>query len=289
MSLKGKFYKYIMKTAGKNSKCIQLATTCGLNSAEMTDYIYNNLPAATTKGFGGKLADSIFLNLPTLKSLRKRKQNLQNVLYYIINGRLERDSENEIRILDLASGYGQYIFPVLDKLGERAGKIYVEMRDINPSCENHIYAQNKNNYNIKFINADMKKEEYYDLNNKYDIVILTGFYDSIGMNNIRIIESTMKLAEKIMNDNGLFIYSYQESHTNSALLNELFNNTNRVSFSMGDYSKTDIYDCAKKSGFNQIGKIIDNEGVYPIVISAKSKINVDVMKKMIKNDFSKTL
>ena len=138
MGLRGSIYKLIMNTVGKSSKGIQIAQTCGLNSAEMMEYIYRRKPTPVGKSFLGEWADNIFLNFPTWKSLRQRKQNLQNILYHIIKGRLEREPEKEIKVLDLASGYSQYMFAVLDKLGDGASKIYVEMRDKNIRCEECI-------------------------------------------------------------------------------------------------------------------------------------------------------
>ena len=260
MSLKGIIYKLIMNTVGKNSKGIELAQKCGLNSAEIMDYIYRRIPTPIGNSFLGTWADSIFLNFPTWESLRKRKMNIQNALYHILKERLTREPDREVKILDLASGYSQYIFPVLDKLEGDASKIYVEMRDKNKSCEEHIYNANKKGYNIKYVQADITKESDYDLSNTFDIIILTGFYDSIGMGEIHTIEYTMELIQKIMRDDALFIFSYQSSHVDSNLVNELFNDTYGVPLSMGERPKVDIQHIMNKSELQNVGQISDNEG-----------------------------
>lgn len=287
MSLKGIIYKLIMNTVGKNSKGIELAQTCGLNSAEVMDYIYRRVPSPKGKGFLGTWADSIFLNFPTWESLRKRKLNIQNVLYHIIKERLTREPDREIKILDLASGYSQYIFPVLDKLEGDASKIYVEMRDKNKSCEEHIQSANKKGYNVKYVQADITKESDYDFSNTFDIIILAGFYDSIGMGELGTIEHTMELAKKTMNNDGLFIFSYQSSHVDSNLVNELFNDTYGVPLSMGERPKVDMQHIMNRAELQNIGQISDNEGRYTVVVSAKKDANVSPVKTLLQGKNNK--
>jgi len=281
MSLRGTIYKLIMNSAGKNSKGIQIAKKCGLNSAEMMEYIYRRMPTPVGKSFLGTWADSIFLKFPTWNYLRQRKQNLQNILYHILKGRLEREPENEIKVLDLASGYSQYIFAILDKLGDSASKIYIEMRDKNVGCEEYINNANKNRYNIKYVKADILKEEDYDLSNTFDIIILAGFFDSLGMGEVNKIEHTMNLVKKIMNINALFIFSYQASHVDYALVNELFNDTYGVPLSMGERQKVDIQFMMKETGFNRIGQIEDADGCYPIVVAAQTDTVIDYIDKVL--------
>jgi hypothetical protein len=245
------------------------------------DYIYRRIPTPKGNSFLGKWADGIFLGFPTWESIRKRKTNLQNILYHIIKERLTREPEREIKILDLASGYSQYIFPVLDKLESGISNIYVEMRDKNTSCAEHIYAANKKGYNIKFVPADITKESDYDLSNKFDIVILAGFYDSIGMGEHNTIEYTMKLVSNIMREDALFIFSYQASHVDSNLVNELFNDTYGVPLSLGERQKVDMQFMMNNTGFKNIGQISDNEGRYTIVVSAKSDAKVDFIQNLL--------
>lgn len=289
MSLKGIIYKFIMNTIGKNSEGITIAKTYGLNSAEMMEYVYLRVPSPNGKGLFGTWADSIFLDFPTWKSLRERKKNIQNILYNILKGRLEREPEKEIKILDLASGYSQYIFHVLDKLEDKAAKIYVEMRDKNLSCEKNISKYNKREYNVKFVKADITKEEDYDFSNKFDIILLTGFFDSIGMSDTNIIEHTIKLVDKIMREDALFIFSYQASHVNADLVNELFTDTNGIPLSMGERSKVDIKYFLESANFTNIGHVADKEGCYPIVVSVKKDSNVDFIKRVLDNKNEKVI
>ena len=284
MSLRGSIYKLIMNIAGKSSHGIEIAQTYGLNSAEMMEYIYRRVPTPVGKNILGYWADSIFLNFPTWKSLRQRKQNLQHILYYIIKGRLEREPEKEIKILDLASGSSQYIFTVLNKLGDKASKVYVEMRDKNIVCGEHINNANKNKYNVKYVKADILKEEDYDLSNTFDIIILAGFFDSLGMGEANKIEHTMNLVKKIMNIGALFIFSYQALHVDTALVNELFNDTYGVPLSMGERTGIDIKFLMKETGFNNIGQIQDSDGCYPVVISAQTDTVIDYIDKILAMD-----
>lgn len=281
MSLRGRFYKFVVRTIGKQSEGIEIAKTYGLNSAEMMEYVYRHVPAPRGNGFLGIWADKVFLEFPTWNSIRKRKANLQNMIYHILRQRLDKDPGKEIKVLDLASGYSQYIFPVLSKLGEDANKIYVEMRDKNPDCESHLKRANTDNYNIKFVLNDITKEENYDLNNKFDIVILAGFYDSIDMKEVTTINNTMKFINKIMNDDALFIYSYQASHVDAELVNELFRDTNGVPLSMGERPKIDMQYIMSEAGFKTIGQMSDEEGRYPLVISAKTSADIDFVEKFL--------
>lgn len=281
MHLKNIFYKLMMVIGGKNSKGLELARKCGLNSAEVMDYIYRRVPTPIGNGFLGTWADSLFLEFPTWKSIRQRRKNIQYVLLNILKGRLEREPEREIKILDLASGYSQYVFSVLDMLEKGTDKIYVEMRDKNKVCEQHINSANKNGYNVKYVCADITNESDYDFNNKFDIIILAGFYDSIGMGETRTIDSTMKFICRTMNDDGLFIYSYQSSHVDSALVNELFTDTNSVPLSMGERPQIDVQYIMDNEGLKHIGQIADSESRYTVVVAGKASSNVDYVQKLL--------
>ena len=269
MGFKQSIYRLIMKTCGQHSKGIQIAQEYGLNSAELMDYVYSRNLTPQGDTFLGRWADSLFINFPTWISIRKRKQNLQNTMLLLLKGMLKELSGKNIRVLDLASGYGHYIFSVLDKLGEDASRIYVEMRDNNFECEKHINLLNKKGYNVKFVLSDIMDETSYDTENKFDLIILAGFYESVDVHDIKTIEHIMGLVKSIMHDDSLFLFSYQATHVDSSLVNALFRDSNNAPLFMGERNNTDMQYFIKRNELTFHGQISDDENRYPLVLVSK--------------------
>ena len=264
-------YRFLAETFGPQSKGYQLCEKYGINSAEVMDYVYKNEPQGN--GFT-KLIDSIFLNYPTWKSIRERKSNLEEILKNFI---VKIAKENkQIEILDLASGYGQYIFSVLEDLKNIKHLVNIEMRDKDNSCKIAIETKAKiNKINASFVQADILDKKAYDQNKKYDIIILSGFYDSL-RNDIQVIPDTMYIVNNLLKDNGIFIFTNQVTHQDLALVNKLFNDTEQCPVDMIERENEIMEYFAKRSNFKTLAVKIDSQNRYSVISVQKlNKNNIE--------------
>ena len=101
--------KFSMKAFGFLSKGMSLGLKYGFDSGISLDYIYKN--RANGKLLIGKFMDRFYLNQIGWAGVRERKKNLLNLIEEKINNL----GEENIKILDVAGGTGNYLFDIKEK------------------------------------------------------------------------------------------------------------------------------------------------------------------------------
>ena len=264
------FYRFLAESFGNQSKGFQLCEKYGVNSAEVMDYVYKNVPQGSN--FFSKYLDSVFLNYPTWNSIRERKSNLEETLKTFIRKFVKE--KNHVEILDLASGYGHYIFSVLEDLKDIKDMVHVEMRDKNDACKVAIETRSKiNKVNVSFVLSNILDNDAYDKNKKYDIVILSGFYDSL-RNDIQVIPDSMYLINTLLSDNGIFIYTNQVSHQDLALVNKFFTDTEQCPVGMIERENEIMEYFSKRANFKTLAVKVDSQNRYSVITAQKLNNNV---------------
>ena len=157
--------KFSMKTFGFLSKGMSLGLKYGFDSGISLDYIYKN--QADGKLLLGKFIDRFYLNQIGWTGVRERKKNL----LFLIEEKINSLGEDNVKILDVAGGTGNYLFDIKEKY-PRIKILINEFKKSNIEVGEEVIK--KNNWeNISFINYDcFDKETYKKINYTPNIVII---------------------------------------------------------------------------------------------------------------------
>ena len=195
--------KFSMRTFGFLSKGISLGLKYGFDSGISLDYIYKN--QANGKLLIGKMIDRFYLNQIGWAGVRERKKNL----LFLIEEKINNLGEENVKILDVAGGTGNYLFDIKEKYPKV--KILInEFKKSNIEVGEEVIK--KNNWeNISFVNYDcFDKETYKKINYTPNIVIISGVFELFENN--KMLENTISGIAEILDKNGAVIYTGQPWH-----------------------------------------------------------------------------
>jgi hypothetical protein len=114
-----------LRTGGRLSNGIRLGCRTGFDFGGSLDYVYRNRPAGMTPV--GKLIDWSYLNSIGGKGIRVRKRNLERAL--IQSARLLRETDEPVRVVDIAAGHGRYVLEAFAAGANRPDQILLRDYD----------------------------------------------------------------------------------------------------------------------------------------------------------------
>ena len=252
--------KFSMKTFGFLSKGISLGLKYGFDSGISLDYIYKN--QANGKLFIGKFIDRFYLNQIGWAGVRERKKNLLSLIEEKINNL----GEENVKILDVAGGTGNYLFDIKEKYP----KVQILINEFKKSnIEVGEKVIKKNNWeNISFVNYDcFDRETYKKINYTPNIVIISGVFELFEDN--KMLENTISEVAEILEKNGAVIYTGQPWHPQLKQIALVLNSHkgNDKSWLMRRRSEKELDSLFEKYNLNKEKMLIDNNGIFTVSLA----------------------
>ena len=252
--------KFSMRTFGFLSKGISLGLKYGFDSGISLDYIYKN--HANGKLLIGKFIDRFYLNQIGWRGVRKRKKNLLSLIEEKINSL----GEENVKILDVAGGTGNYLFDIKEKY-PNVQILINEFKKSNIEVGEEVIK--KNNWeNISFIDYDcFDKETYKKINYTPNIVIISGIFELFENN--KMLENTISGITEILNKNGAVIYTGQPWHPQLKQIALVLNSHkgNGKSWLMRRRSEKELDSLFENYNLKKEKMLIDNDGIFTVSLA----------------------
>ena len=252
--------KFSMKAFGFLSKGMSLGLKYGFDSGISLDYIYKN--RANGKLLIGKFMDRFYLNQIGWAGVRERKKNLLNLIEEKINNL----GEENIKILDVAGGTGNYLFDIKEKY-PKVEILINEFKKSNIEVGEEVIKKN-NLENISFVNYDcFDKETYKKINYTPNIVIISGVFELFEDNNM--LENTISGVAEILDKNGAIIYTGQPWHPQLKQIALVLNSHkgNNKSWLMRRRSEKELDSLFEKYNLKKERMLIDNNGIFTVSLA----------------------
>lgn len=188
-------------------------------SYRFADHIYANKPKG--KFIIGYLLDFIFLKLKSARSLRSRYIHAKEEIYNLI---LTTNHKNPIDILAVPSGLAREFFEVAHELKMANHPFYQRIRwhgiDLDHELVEIVTRENNHHkHKMFFWQGDAFHEETYQKNQKYDMIISTGFVDFL---NDQDTLCFYKITHTNLKSGGIFFTSGMRPHKLSEYLMKTF-------------------------------------------------------------------
>ncbi|MEZ7732820.1 alpha/beta fold hydrolase [Fusobacterium periodonticum] len=252
--------KFSMKTFGFLSKGMSLGLKYGFDSGISLDYIYKN--QANGKLLIGKLIDRFYLNQVGWAGVRVRKKNLLALIEEKINSL----GEENVKILDVAGGTGNYLFDIKEKYPKL--KILInEFKKSNIEVGEEVIKKN-NWQDISFINYDcFDKETYKKINYSPNIVIISGVFELFEDN--KMLENTISGITEILDKDAAVIYTGQPWHPQLKQIALVLNSHkgSGKSWLMRRRSEKELDSLFEKYNLKKKKMLIDNEGIFTVSLA----------------------
>ena len=252
--------KFSMRTFGFLSKGMSLGLKYGFDSGISLDYIYKN--QANGKLLIGKFIDRFYLNQIGWAGVRERKKNL----LALIEEKINNLGEENVKILDVAGGTGNYLFDIKEKY-PKAEILINEFKKSNIEVGEEVIK--KNNWkNISFLNYDcFDKETYKKINYTPNIVIISGVFELFENNNM--LENTISGVAEILEKNGAVIYTGQPWHPQLKQIALVLNSHkgDNKSWLMRRRSEKELDSLFEKYNLKKGRMLIDNNGIFTVSLA----------------------
>ena len=255
--------KFSMRTFGFLSKGMSLGLKYGFDSGISLDYIYKD--QADGKLLLGKFIDRFYLNQIGWAGIRERKKNLLTLIEEKINSL----GEENVKILDVAGGTGNYLFDIKEKY-PNVQILINEFKKSNIEVGEEVIK--KNNWeNISFVNYDcFDKETYKKINYTPNIVIISGVFELFENN--KMLENTISGVAEILDKNGAVIYTGQPWHPQLKQIALVLNSHkgNGKSWLMRRRSEKELDSLFENYNLKKEKMLIDNDGIFTVSLAELS-------------------
>ena len=252
--------KFSMKTFVFLSKGMSLGLKYGFDSGISLDYIYKN--QANGKLLIGKFIDRFYLNQIGWAGVRERKKNL----LALIEEKINNLGEENVKILDVAGGTGNYLFDIKEKY-PKVEILINEFKKSNIEVGEEVIK--KNNWkNISFANYDcFGKETYKKINYTPNIVIISGVFELFEDNNM--LENAISGVAEILDKNGVVIYTGQPWHPQLKQIALVLNSHkgNDKSWLMRRRSEKELDSLFENYNLKKEKMLIDNDGIFTVSLA----------------------
>ena len=252
--------KFSMKTFGFLSKGMSLGLKYGFDSGISLDYIYKN--QANGKLLIGKFIDRFYLNQIGWAGVRERKKNL----LALIEEKINNLGEENVKVLDVAGGTGNYLFDIKGKY-PKVEILINEFKKSNIEVGEEVIK--KNNWeNISFVNYDcFDKETYKKINYTPNIVIISGVFELFEDNSM--LENTISGITEILDKNGVVIYTGQPWHPQLKQIALVLNSHkgNNKSWLMRRRSEKELDSLFENYNLKKEKMLIDNDGIFTVSLA----------------------
>jgi alpha-beta hydrolase superfamily lysophospholipase/SAM-dependent methyltransferase len=254
--------KLQMKTLGRMSEGIRLGLRTGFDSGETLDYVYENKPRGLT--LVGRLIDKVYLSAIGWRGIRKRRENLEQVLKELIQ---QKSKSENIGIMDIACGGGRYILRALNDL--KCKNATVLLRDWSEGSLETAkkLASALSMDNVECLRRDAFDRSTYTEHGQFDIGIASGLYELFPENQ-PIIESLLGIHQSLK-DEGHLIYTGQPWHPQVEMIARTLINRDKEPWVMRRRCQAEMDELVKSAGFEKIKTLTDPYGIFTVSVARK--------------------
>ncbi|RAI11658.1 MAG: hypothetical protein DKM23_04955 [Candidatus Melainabacteria bacterium] len=268
MKLRTLWNKFIVETVGPYSTGLQLEKKFGLESAAVLNHIYKNKP--TGENALGVWLDRKFVTNAIWDAIRRRKANISEALNDTLHEFFDKRAYSTVKICDLACGYSNYLVENLKHYNNDKLEIEFIDKDIKSQYELREPLRAFKNVKTSFRRSDITNDRTYDFVGAPDIMILSGYFDTICKDEVQI-EYILRQVYKSLNPEGYFIFTTQNTNYNIKTIDELLFEDNSNKKAQKEEKDIDnIRNMAEITGFEILSEKVDNENRYCVYVAKKS-------------------
>jgi alpha-beta hydrolase superfamily lysophospholipase/SAM-dependent methyltransferase len=256
-----------LKLAGRLSRGIEIGWRSGFDSGLSLDYVYKNEPTGWSPL--GRLIDKSYLNSIGWRGIRKRKENLNKILRYLI---LKVHRANEpVRILDIAAGAGRYVIETIRDMPDiRIEALLCDYKQENVDAMRALADElNLNGAVITRRSDAFDRESLASVQPRATIGIVSGLYELIPSNE-SVLNSLRGLADAIEPD-GYLIYTNQPWHPQLAFIAHVLVNREGERWIMRRRTTAEMDELVRAAGFDKIDMEIDQWGMFTVSVARRGR------------------
>ncbi len=258
--------RFMMKTAGRLSRGIQLGWEAGFDSGRTLDYVYENRPQGLTPL--GRAIDRSYLGSIGWRGIRERKVNLQKILRATIEN--VHAAGKPVNLLDIASGPGRYVLETVKEFGQIP--VSVALRDYKP--ENVAAARRlADELGLKNVTATQgdafNRPTLAVITPRPTIAIVSGLFE-LYPSNEPVLNSLRGLADAVEPGDYL-IYTNQPWHPQVEFIARVLTNREGKPWIMRRRTQAEMDELVRVAGFEKIRQECDPWGIFTVSLARRMK------------------
>ena len=262
--------RYAMQKFGHVSDAIATGLEHGFDSGSSLDKVYANSPKGNNAF--GKAVDKFYLSNIGWQGIRIRRQHILALGRSAIAARQSQQAPTQpVRILDIASGNGYYVF---DLLAENEA-LHAELRDYD-SHNVQVLADKADKLGLNSRVAAVKKDAFnadsYDVQkgnaSAFDIAIASGVFELFSDNTL--VSIALKGIFDSLADGGYLLYTNQPWHPEQEFISKTLNNHRGSSWVMRCRSQAEMDQLVAQAGFKKLDMRIDRFGIFTVSLAVKT-------------------
>ena len=258
--------RFMMKTAGRLSRGIQLGWEAGFDSGRTLDYVYENQPRGVTPL--GRAIDRSYLNSIGWRGIRERKVNLQKILRATIEN--VHAEGKQVNLLDIASGPGRYVLETVKELSHITAS--VALRDY--KTENVEAARRlADELDLKHVTTTQgdafNRASLAAITPKPAIAVVSGLFE-LYPSNEPVLNSLRGLADAV-EPGGYLIYTNQPWHPQVEFIARVLTNREGKPWIMRRRTQAEMDELVHAAGFGKIREECDQWGIFTVSLARRIK------------------
>lgn len=289
--------RFAMQKFGHVSDAIATGLEHGFDSGSSLDKVYANTPKG--KNAFGKAVDKFYLSNIGWQGIRIRRQHILELTRMAIHNKENKKHQQPataklaakpIRVLDIASGNGYYVFDLLAEfeqlsaelrdydahnvqvLRDKAQRLGFDERVIAVKKDAFDADSYRDNYlkNSDSKNSDSKNsvENNSIENNSFDIAIASGIFELFSDN--ALVSTALKGINDSLASGGYLLYTNQPWHPEQEFISKTLNNHRGSSWVMRCRSQAEMDQLVMQAGFKKLDMRIDRFGIFTVSLAIKA-------------------
>jgi len=270
-----------MQKFGHVSDAIATGLEHGFDSGSSLDKVYSNEPKG--KNAFGKAVDKFYLSNIGWQGIRIRRKHLLELARLAIAERqqvnsqtlssTEAGNQQKLRVLDIASGNGYYVFDLLTEFAH----LSAELRDYdahNIQVLSDKAAKLDMATRVQAIEKDAFDPNSYVSNstgenaNAFDLAIASGVFELFSDN--ALVSTAVSGIYDSLVEGGYFIYTNQPWHPEQEFISKTLNNHRGSSWVMRCRSQLEMDQLVMQAGFTKVDMRIDRFGIFTVSLAIKN-------------------
>lgn len=277
--------RFAMQKFGHVSDAIATGLEHGFDSGSSLDKVYENDPKGSNAF--GKAVDKFYLSNIGWQGIRIRRQHILQLGRLALDQRLQADASKDksIRILDIASGNGYYVFDLLAEydalnaelrdydshnvqvLADKAEKLGFSARVKalkKDAFDSASYSANSRVSADSRVSTDNAKQSNNEL---FDVAISSGVFELFSDNTL--VSTALKGIHESLADSGYLLYTNQPWHPEQEFISKTLNNHRGSSWVMRCRSQAEMDQLVTQAGFKKLDMRIDRFGIFTVSLAIK--------------------
>ena len=256
--------RVLLRTVGRASDGVRMCLDQGLTSGTMLDYVYRNRPSG--RWLVGPAIDRAFLESPGWRAVRDRRANLETLLAEAI-AEIRREGR-PVSLLDVASGPGDYVLSVLERVGTTG--LTARCRDLDAAGleRGRAEAARRGLPSVSFERGDaLDREAILALRPRPNVGVASGFYDWITDDDT--VRRSIAIVADTLEPGGHFVVTNQVAHPDLAFVSAVFSDFNRQPLRMKMRPAATIEAWLMEAGLAIERTLADAHGYYSVTLARK--------------------